>query len=75
MKKTSVYLSDDHTARLRRLAEREGKSHAEITRTALSAYDAMSTPDRTFTIFRAGRGDGRSIADIPDEELLREFGE
>lgn len=75
MKKTSVYLSDDDTARLRRLAKREGKSHAEIIRTALSVYDATSAPDRTFKIFGAGRGDGRSIARISDEELLRGFGE
>lgn len=75
MRKTSVYLSDDDTSRLQRIAEREGRSKADVIRAALSAYETRSAPDRRFKVFGAGRGDGRSVADIPDEELLRGFGE
>ena len=75
MRKTSVYLSDDDTERLRQLAQREGRSQAEIIRAALSAYQAGRAPDRQFKLFGAGRGDGRAVADIPDEELLAGFGE
>ena len=45
MRKTSVYLSDDDTARLRQLAEREGRSQAEIIRAALLSYGAETAPD------------------------------
>lgn len=75
MKKTSVYLTDEEVDVLRRLAEREGKSQATVLREALAAYDAQSAPDRDFAFIGAGEGDGRSVADIPEEELMRGFGE
>ena len=78
MKKTSVYLTDDEVAALRRISEREGKSQAMVLREAIAAYDATEEelPDRNFAIFNSGHGgDGRSVADIPDEELLAGFGE
>ena len=31
--------------------------------------------DRNFAMFDAGTGDGRSVADIPEEELYEGFGE
>lgn len=81
MKKTSVYLTDDEVEILRRLAEREGKSQAMVLREAIVAYDAEreAIPDRHFAIFAVeGSGastDGRSVADMTDEELLAGFGE
>ena len=74
MKKTSLYLDDADLERLRRLAREEGRSQAEIVRAAISAYDTQRTPDRTFAIDGAWEGDGTSVADIPEEELLRGFG-
>jgi hypothetical protein len=75
MKKTSVYLEDEDVSRLRRLAEREGKSQARVLREALAAYDADLPPDRNFALSACFEGDGTSIADIPDEELMKGFGE
>ncbi len=74
MKKTSIYLDDTDIERLRRLASREGRSQADIVRSALAAYEAQSKPDRNFALARAWEGDGTSVADIPEEELLRGFG-
>lgn len=74
MKKTSIYLDDDDRDRLRRLAEREGRKQAEIIRAALTLYDEMK-PDRNFLLTASWCGDGRSVADIPEEVLMRGFGE
>jgi predicted transcriptional regulator len=74
MKKTSLYLDEVDLARLRRLARREGRSQAEIMRAALAAYEAQLTADRAFALAGAWEGDGTSVADIPEEDLLRGFG-
>ena len=74
MKKTSVYLTEDEDARLARLSERLGKSRALIMREALATYEA-DHPDRYFSMSGAHQGDGTSVADIPEEELLKGFGE
>jgi len=81
MRKTSVYLDDEHVERLRRVAEAEGRSQAEIIRDAILLYsERANQPPRTFAM--AGVDPGlarrlgyRSIADIPDDELLDGFGE
>ena len=75
MKKTSVYLTEAEVEVLRNLAEREGRSQANILREALAAYDEQHLPDRDFAIFGSGEGDGRSIVDVPEEELMAGFGE
>jgi hypothetical protein len=74
MKKTSLYLDDVDVDRLRRLAEREGRSQAEVMRLALAAYEAHTEPDRNFALRGSWKGDGTSVADIPEEELLKGFG-
>jgi hypothetical protein len=74
MKKKTIRLDDVDRERLRRLAEREGKSQAEIIRSALALYDEQK-PDRNFALTGSCAGDGRSIADIPEEELMSGFGE
>jgi hypothetical protein len=73
MKKTSLYLHETDVLRLRRLAEAEGRSQADIVRAAVAAYEARSA-SRVFALDGVWQGDGTSIADVPDAELLRGFG-
>lgn len=76
MRKTSVYLSDSDAERLAYLAEREGRPQAAIIRDAIARYEPLVVVgDRNFRMMGAGSGDGRSVADIPDEELYEGFGE
>ena len=74
MRKTSVYLDDSDVERLRRLAAEEGRSQAEIVRAALSAYEQARTAPRDFALEGTWAGDGSSVADVPEEELLAGFG-
>lgn len=74
VKKTSVYLGDDEIDRLERLARQEGTSQAEVIRRAISVYAPRRTRDRDFSLARVARGPGTSVADIPERELLEQFG-
>ena len=74
MKKTSLYLDEADVERLRRLANREGRTQSEIVRAAISAYESNRRPDRNFALRDAWEGDGTSIADVPEETLLKGFG-
>lgn len=74
MKKTSLYLDDADLARLRRLAAREGRSQAEIVRAAIAAYESQQRAHRSFALTGSWEGDGTSVADIAEDELLRGFG-
>jgi hypothetical protein len=73
MRKTSVYLNDEELDRLAWLAERERTSQAEIIRRAIARYSPRG--DRNFAGAGSFDGPGDSIADIPEEELLKGFGE
>lgn len=76
MQKTSLYLSEEDRARLAELAAQEGRSQAEIMRDALRTYAPEPRRDRDFALLRAAApGDGRSVADIDEDELLLGFGE
>jgi predicted DNA-binding protein len=79
MRKTSVYLDDQQSERLARLAREEGRSQAEILREAVATYQPKPSQDRNFALagsgFRRIDGDPRSISEIPEEELLEGFGE
>ena len=75
VRKTSVYLSEADAERLAHLAAREGRPQAAISRDAIARYEPPSIGDRNFAMIGAGEGDGRSVADIPDEELYEGFGE
>lgn len=75
MKKTSIYLEEIHLERLRQAAEQEGRSQAEVIRDAIIRYTTERKPDRNFAMAGIARGDGTSVADIPEEELMRGFGE
>lgn len=75
MRKTSVYLDEEQAQRLARLARQEGRSQAEILREAVATYEPKPSHDRNFALAGSGRGDGSSIADVPEEDLLEGFGE
>lgn len=74
MQKTSVYLDAADVERLRRLASREGRSRAEIIRLAIAAYEGRLQRDRHLALTGAWTGDGTSVADVPERELLEGFG-
>lgn len=86
MRKTSVYLDEEQTRKLKWLAETEGRSQAQVLREAIALYAEHATraPDRDFEVARLAEAwsrqltpdeNWRSVADIPEEELLRGFGE
>lgn len=75
MKKTSVYLDVEHAARLKRAAEAEGRSQAEILRDAILMYTSASSQPRSFAMDGVVSVPGLSIADLSEEELLEGFGE
>jgi hypothetical protein len=75
MRKTSVYLDEDQARRLARLAREEGRSQAEVLREAVATYQPRPSRDRNFALAGSGHGDGSSIVDVPQEDLLKGFGE
>ena len=75
MRKTSVYLDDDHVERLRRAADAEGRSQAEILRDAIVLYTSQTRRTRSFAMDGVAHGPGGSIADLTEEEMLEGFGE
>jgi Ribbon-helix-helix protein, copG family len=75
VRKTSVYLDEEQADRLARLAREEGRPQAEILREAVASYRPRAPQDRNFVLAGSGHGNGSSIADVPDEELLEGFGE
>jgi predicted transcriptional regulator len=75
MNKTSVYLSDDEKERLAHLARIEGKSQADIIRAAIRQYRVERTPVLESALEGCFAGDGTSIAEVPEDELMRGFGE
>ncbi|MGQ0669985.1 MAG: CopG family transcriptional regulator [Actinomycetota bacterium] len=74
MKKTSVYLEEDDRRRLAKLARQEGMSQAAVIRRAIASYVPRRLGDRDFALTGSGEGPGGTVADVPDEELLRGFG-
>lgn len=74
MKKTSVYLDEAEVERLRALAAREQRSQAEIIRSAIQSYESKLAPDRNFALAETWEGDGTSVADVAEDELMQGFG-
>ena len=66
--KTSVYLERTDIDRLAWLAEVERRPQAEVIREAIRAYWPRPR-ERHFHLFDSGEGDGRSMADMSEEEL------
>jgi predicted DNA-binding protein len=78
VRKTSIYLDDEQADRLARLARAEGRPQAEIVREAISCYRPAPNRDRNFALagnFERIESDRRPISGIPDDELMRGFGE
>ena len=69
-----MYLTEEQRARLKRIARAERRSEAEVIRAAIEAYPDLA-PKRRILAYKVGRGPGGSIADIPEEEYLKGFGE
>lgn len=59
---------------MRRVAERERRSQAEVLRDAIKAYVERAARERDFVMAGVAEGPGDSVADIPEEELLKGFG-
>ena len=75
MRKTSVYLSEEDLARLARLARARGRSRAEVIPEGRAALERAEEPGRSFELAGVVSGDGTDISSIPEEELLRGFGD
>ena len=80
MRKTSVYLEDRQAELLRRVAEREGRSQAEVLRDALSDYAERAGAPRNFALARvAGQGPDprpreQASAAPSHDDLMKGFG-
>lgn len=75
MKTTTVTIEEETASRLDRIAETEGRSQADVLRDAILLYADRHPADREFALFGvAESADGR-VADLPEEELLKGFGE
>ncbi|MCL2770407.1 MAG: ribbon-helix-helix domain-containing protein [Solirubrobacterales bacterium] len=74
MRKTSVYLDEEQARRLARIAREEGRSQAEVLREAVAGYQSRAAQDRNFALAGSGHGDGSSVADLSEKDLLAGFG-
>ena len=73
MKRTTLYLPDELKAALERTAHAEGRSEAEVVRSALtSATMAHTYPLPRVPLFDSGDS---TLAERVDEELAHGFGE
>lgn len=73
MKRTTVYLPEELKAALERTAAAQGKSEAEVVRTALElATRARAYPRPRLPLFDSG---DVTLAERADEELASGFGE
>jgi hypothetical protein len=73
MKRTTIYLPDDLKAALERTAASEGKSEAEIVRSAIAAATAeRGHPEPRIPLFDSG---DPTLSERVDEELATGFGE
>ena len=70
-----VDLDDDDVHWLRDVADTLGRSEDEVIRAAVRHYIGSSRRPRRFEMIGTVEGDGTSVADIPEEELLKGFGE
>lgn len=72
MKRTTIYLPDELKAALERTAADEGRSEAEVVRSALAAATAEHAyPRPRLPLFESG---DETLAERVDEELARGFG-
>jgi len=73
MRRTTIYLPNDLKAALERTAVAQGKSEAEVVRSALSAATTdQKYPQPRLPLFDSG---DPTLAERVDEELAAGFGE
>jgi hypothetical protein len=73
MRRTTIYLPDDLKGALERTAAAEGRSEAEVVRSALATATAEHIyPPPRLPLFSS---DDPTLAERVDEELARGFGE
>lgn len=75
MKQITIMLDDEQIERLRRMARAEMRSEDELIRDFINRYAVESGHERVFAMEGIVEGPGGSVADIPEEELLKGFGE
>ncbi len=71
MYKTTVYLTNDEAAELRRAAATIGKSQSELIREGVR-WVVSETPRRVFHSMGVGDGDGSAYQEWDADELYRE---
>ena len=72
MRRTTVYLPDDLKAALERVAREQGRSEAEIIRSAIAAATSAAAPARPdLPLFASG---DPTLAERVDDELAAGFG-
>lgn len=69
MKKTSLYLTEDEAAKLRRLSNHTGRSQAELVREAVTEYVTSRLPKRKFLSAGAGASDHDGKSSVADEDI------
>lgn len=72
MRKTTVYLPDELKDRIEHVAREQGRSEAEVIRSALSEYAGRETPRPRLPLIR-GEG-STNVAERVDELLADGFG-
>ena len=73
MKRTTIYLPDELKAAVERTAAAEGRSEADVVRSALAAATAPHAyPPPRLPLFDSGEA---TLAERVDEELAHGFGE
>jgi Arc/MetJ-type ribon-helix-helix transcriptional regulator len=74
MRKTTVYLPDELKGQLERCAREQGRSEADVIRSALSEYTARNGRPRPRIPLVRGTGVSTNVADRVDELLAEGFG-
>lgn len=71
MVRTQIYLSEEETTHLRRLAARTGRKKSELIRQAVDAMINSSLGKTRHSALRSARGLWSQRADLPDFARLR----
>jgi len=75
MQPYTVMLSEEQIERIRRMAKTVMKSEDQFLSDIIDRYAVESGQERRFAMEGIVRGPGGSVADIPDDELMKGFGE
>ena len=75
MKQYTITLDDEQAERLQRMAATEMKSEEQLLHDLIARYAVESGHERVLAMDGIVHGPGGSVADIPEEELMKGFGE